>query len=74
MSIEVPDPTYAELKDALMDVTAHLSAATSAYDKFVGRHNRRGQRDPFFETRYQDFAKSVDRGRAVLFRAWREEK
>ena len=56
----------AKLEEALLDATAHLAGATSAYEKFVGRHNRQGHRDALFETRFSDFTKATDRARAAL--------
>lgn len=56
----------AKLRDALMDGVAHLAAAVSAYEKFVGRADRRGHRDPFFSTRFSDFTKAEERTRETL--------
>lgn len=55
-----------KLRDALMDGVAHLAAAVSAYEKFVGRADRRGHRDPFFSTRFSDFTKAEERTRETL--------
>lgn len=57
------------LRKALMDSVAHLSAATSAYEKYVGRHDRRGVSDPLFITRYSDYLQAEERGRKVLLSA-----
>jgi hypothetical protein len=56
----------ANLRDALLDATAHLAAATSAYEKFVGRHDRRGRADALFNTRIGDFKGALERVRLVL--------
>lgn len=55
-----------KLRGVLMDGVAHLAAAVSAYEKFVGRADRRGQRDPFFSTRFSDFTKAEERTRETL--------
>ena len=56
-----------EAKDkALIYTLAHLSAATSAYEKFVGRHGTRGRSDALFSTRYADFISAEKRGREAL--------
>ena len=52
--------------EALIDTVAHLSAATSAYEKFVGRHGTRGRSDALFSTRYADFISAEKRGREAL--------
>ncbi len=59
-------PREAALHEALLDATANLAAARSAYDKFVGRHDRKGARDPLFETRFADMGKAEERARAAL--------
>ena len=51
---------------ALINTVAHLSAATSAYEKFVGRHGTRGRADALFSTRYADFISAEKRGREAL--------
>lgn len=53
-------------REALLDTVAHLSAAASAYEKFVGRHGTRGHPDALFLTRYADFIAAEKRGRDVL--------
>lgn len=64
--IEASQAREAKLRDALMDGVAHLAAAVSAYEKFVGRADRRGHRDPFFSTRFSDFTKAEERTRETL--------
>ena len=59
-------PREAALHEALLDATANLAAARSAYGKYVGRHDRRGARDPLFETRYRDMGRAEERARAAL--------
>ena len=58
----------AELIEALMDATAHLAAAASAYKTYAKRHPKFGEpeTDAFYGTRHQDFDKAVERARAVL--------
>ena len=51
---------------ALINTVAHLSAATSAYEKFVGRHGTRGRADALFSTRYADFISAEKRGWETL--------
>lgn len=53
-------------REILIDTIAHLAAAISAYERYVGRVDRVGQRDPFYRTRIRDFQKSLERGRAFL--------
>lgn len=49
------------LQNALIDATAHLAGVVSAYEQYVGRHNRRGRRDPLYETRIKDFKRALNR-------------
>ena len=53
-------------RDAFINTVAHLSAAASAYEKFVGRHGVRGHPDALFLTRYADFISAEKRGRDAL--------
>ena len=53
-------------RKALLDTVAYLSAAASAYEKFVGRHGVRGHPDALFLTRYADFIAAEKRGREAL--------
>jgi hypothetical protein len=56
------------LFDALVDATASLAGAASAYRSHASRHRSVGRAtaDPFFTTRASDFDKAVERARAVL--------
>lgn len=56
------------LERALLDATANLAGAASAYRKYArrGRHLGRVDPDPFFTTRASDFDKAVERARAAL--------
>jgi dsRNA-specific ribonuclease len=51
------------LEEALMDATAHLVGAVSAYDKF---RNKGATGDPFYKTRIVDFNRAVKRARNAL--------
>lgn len=52
-----------ELRDALIDATAHLAAATSSYKRFC----RKGVTgDALFSTKLSDYEKAEARARAVL--------
>ena len=53
-------------RKALLGTVAYLSAAASAYEKFVGRHGVRGHPDALFLTRYADFIAAEKRGREAL--------
>lgn len=53
-------------REALADATANLVASVSAYEKYAGNVGRRSIRDPFFNTRLNDFQKSIDRVRKNL--------
>lgn len=57
-----------KMKAALVDATAHLLAAASAYEKYASRHRSvgRAMADPFFTTRLRDFQKAADRAQTVL--------
>jgi hypothetical protein len=55
-------------EDALIDATAHLVGAESAYREFAKRHQDirpKAATDPFFTTRVGDFRKAADRARAA---------
>lgn len=56
------------LREALIDATASLAGAASAYRAHASRHRSvgRAQPDPFFTTRAQDFDNAVERARAAL--------
>jgi hypothetical protein len=54
------------LKNALMDATAHLAGATSAYEHFAGNSKRAGVRDALYSTRLSDFKRALERARAEL--------
>lgn len=58
----------ARLMEALLDATAHLAGAASAYRAHAKRHNSQGiaRSDPMFSTRAQDFDNAVERARAAL--------
>lgn len=57
-----------ELLEALLDATANLVAAASAYKKHAARHRSVGRAlaDPFFTTRSADFEKAAERAQAAL--------
>ena len=63
------------LADALLDATAHLSAAASAYERYASRHRSVGRAvsDPFYTTRVVDFKKAADRARAATRIAFSRE-
>ena len=55
-------------EEALIDATAHLVGAESAYREFAKRHQDirpKAATDPFFTTRVGDFRKAADRARAA---------
>lgn len=54
------------LKGALLDATANLAGAASAYARFAVRHQKRPAPDALFSTRKRDFEKAVARARAAL--------
>lgn len=58
----------AELREALMDATAHLVAAASAYQKYAARHRSVGRAtaDPMFTTRVADFEKAAKRAQSAI--------
>ena len=64
------------MREALIDATAHLAGAASAYRKYARRHRAVGQSeiDPFFATRADDFDKAVERSRAALSLVEGEDK
>lgn len=55
-----------KLYEALMDATAHLAGATSAYETFAGNSKRAGKRDALYSTRLADFQKALERARKAL--------
>ena len=64
-----PAPEEVErLRKALIDATAHLAGAASAYRAHAKRHASQGKSTPdaMFSTRASDFDKAVDRARAVV--------
>lgn len=63
-----------QYREAFLDLLANMRAATSAYEKFVGRHNRRGYRDALFETRYQDFLSALKRADEFMKEVFPEKK
>lgn len=62
------DSEVNELKEALIDATAHLVGAASAYRKHAARHRSvgRAQADPFFTTRAVDYEKAAERAQAAV--------
>jgi hypothetical protein len=58
----------ARLREGMLDATASLAGAASAYRQYASRHRSvgRAQADPFFTTRASDFDRAVARARAVL--------
>jgi hypothetical protein len=73
---ESPDPRATEyvradlaagererMREALLDATAHLAGAISAYDKF---RNKGITGDALYSTRIADFTKALERARAAL--------
>lgn len=57
-----------ELRDALIDATVHLAAATSSYKRFC----RKGVTgDALFSTKLSDYEKAEARARAVLRKEWK---
>jgi len=64
-AIEALKAENERLLEALMDATAHLVGAVSAYDKF---RNKGATGDPFYKTRIADFNKALDRSRRALER------
>lgn len=54
------------LQRALLDATASLAAATSAYEQYAGNVRRRSVRDPFFTTRLKDFQNATERALAAI--------
>lgn len=67
-SSSVPSPAPAGLREALLDATAHLVAAASAYRKHASRHRSvgRAETDPFFSTRVADFEKAAGRAQTAI--------
>lgn len=56
------------LREALIDATAHLAAAASAYRKHASRHRSAGRAvpDALFSTRADDFDRAAERARGAL--------
>ena len=56
------------LREVLLDATAHLAGASSAYKTFATRHPKWGTPAPdaLFGTRFKDFDAAVGRARAAL--------
>ena len=54
------------MEAALIDATAHLAGAVSAYEHFAGNSKRAGIRDALYSTRLSDFHKALARARAAL--------
>jgi hypothetical protein len=67
-------PTYEELVEALMDAAAHLTAAASSYENFVGNASRSGKRDPFYTTRLSDYQKAAARASGICRRVRRGDR
>jgi hypothetical protein len=65
---DISQARIAQLKGALLDATASLAAAASAYRTYASRHISRGNptKDALYGTRVHDFDKSVSRARAAL--------
>ena len=65
--------TKAELLEALLDATAHLVGAASAYRTYARRHTSlgRGWADPVFTTRAADFDRAAARAQAAVRKALR---
>lgn len=58
-----------EMREAMIDATAHLVGAASAYEKYAKRFGEikpKAVIDPFFETRHMDFHKAASRAQAYL--------
>jgi hypothetical protein len=55
-----------QTREALIDAVAHLAAAVSAYEKFVGNVDCRGIRDALYKTRTKDFQNAIVRARENL--------
>lgn len=58
----------AKMREALMDATANLVAAASAYQKYAARHRSVGRAtaDPMFTTRVADFEKAAKRAQSAI--------
>lgn len=58
----------AEMREALLDATANLVGAASAYRKHAARHRSIGRAiaDPFFTTRAVDLEKAAERAQAAI--------
>ncbi len=61
-------PTIDQLQEALIDATAHLAGAASAYKEYAGNAERAGRRDALYTTRLSDFEKATERASAVCRR------
>lgn len=57
-----------DVTEALLDATAHLVAAASAYRTYAARHRSVGRAlaDPFFTTRAADFERAAERAQAAV--------
>ena len=67
-----PEPSQSgeaeKMREALMDATANLVAAASAYQKYAARHRSVGRAtaDPMFTTRVADFEKAAKRAQSAI--------
>jgi len=63
-----PDISAEEMREALLDATANLVGAASAYRKHAARHRSIGRAiaDPFFTTRAGDLEKAAERAQAAI--------
>lgn len=61
---------------ALIDASAALCGAASAYDKYASRHKSVGKADPdpFFTTRVKDFKAAAERSRLAALAAVTEDE
>lgn len=59
---------FDQMREALLDATAHLAGAASAYKTFAKRHRKFGvaETDALYGTRLKDFNAAIDRARAAL--------
>ena len=58
-----------EAREALLDATAHLVAASSAYEIYARRYvgiTPKAKTDAFYSTRVQDFKRAADRAAAAI--------
>lgn len=63
-----PDTSAEEMREALLDATANLVGAASAYRKHAARHRSIGRAiaDPFFTARAGDLEKAAERAQAAI--------